>query len=120
MHLKNVVFGDFEYINTLSFWFSGTVAVEGKADDIKSSLDEDYNENEYNVYDMDGHDHAPDSGWYYIYITKFPMLNLLPKKILRFQNCIRLKYYFRGWRRRNDMFLRGFRYRWHQMHSRNE
>ena len=56
------------------------MAVEGKADDIKSSLDEDYNENEYNVYDMDGHDHAPDSGWYYIYITKFPMLKFITKK----------------------------------------
>ena len=63
MHfIKNVVLRDFEYINTSLILFLDTVAVEGKADDIKSSLDEDYNENEYNVYDMDGHDHAPDSG----------------------------------------------------------
>ena len=66
--------GEFEYINTSLIQFLDTVGVEGKADDIKSSLDEDYNDAEYNVYDMDGHDHAPDSGWYYIYITKFPML----------------------------------------------
>ena len=62
MHLKNVVLGEFEYINTSLIQFLDTVGVEGKADDIKSSLDEDYNDTEYNVYDMDGHDHAPDSG----------------------------------------------------------
>ena len=53
---------EFEYINTSLIQFLDTVGVEGKADDIKSSLDEDYNDTEYNVYDMDGHDHAPDSG----------------------------------------------------------
>ena len=41
-----------------------TAAVEGKANDIPASL-VDYNDNEYNVYDIDGHDHAPGSGWYY-------------------------------------------------------
>ena len=68
--------GEFEYINTSLIQFLDTVGVEGKTDDIKSSLDEDYNDTEYNVYDMDGHDDAPGPGLYYIYNIKFPLLYL--------------------------------------------
>ena len=73
---RNVVLKKFEYLNTFLILFLDTAAVEGKVNDIQTALDEDYNANEYNVYDMDGHDDAPGPGLYYIYNIKFPLLYL--------------------------------------------
>ena len=73
---RNVVLKKFEYLNTFLILFLDTAAVEGKVNDIQTALDEDYNDNEYNVYDMDGHDDAPGPGLYYIYNIKFPLLYL--------------------------------------------
>ena len=74
--LKNVVLGKFEYLNALLTLFLDASAVEGKANDIKTSLDEDYNDSEYNVYDMDGHDSPPGPGRCYINIIKLPLLKI--------------------------------------------
>ena len=71
---RNVVLKNFEYLSTFLILFLDTAAVEGKVNDIQTALDEDYNDNEYSVYDMDGHDDAPGPGLYYIYNIKFPLL----------------------------------------------
>ena len=57
-----MVLKEFEYLNTFRILFLDTSAVEGKGNDIQTALDEDYNDNEYSVYDMDGNDHAPGPG----------------------------------------------------------
>ena len=80
MHLNNVVLGEFDFLNALlTNSILDASAVEGKANDFQTSLDKDYNDSEYSVYDMEGHDSPPGPGRYYIYITKFPLL-LLQKK----------------------------------------
>ena len=75
MHLNNVVLGEFDFLNALlTNSILDASAVEGKANDFQTSLDKDYNDSEYSVYDMEGHDSPPGPGRYYIYITKFPLL----------------------------------------------
>ena len=74
LYSNNLKTLNLQHLNTFLILFLDTAAVEGKVNDIQTALDEDYNDNEYNLYNMDGHDDAPGPGLYYIYNIKFPLL----------------------------------------------
>ena len=62
LYSNNLKTLNLQHLNTFLILFLDTSAVEGKVNDIQTALDEEYNDNEYSVYDMDGHDHAPGPG----------------------------------------------------------